>query len=431
MRGARGAGPEAGSSAAEAMSGSSGGATAPAASSGPAAAASAAGSGCGGGAGEGAEEAAKDLADIAAFFRSGFRKNDEMKAMDVLPILKEKVAYLSGGRDKRGGPILTFPARSNHDRIRQEDLRRLISYLACIPSEEVCKRGFTVIVDMRGSKWDSIKPLLKILQESFPCCIHIALIIKPDNFWQKQRTNFGSSKFEFETNMVSLEGLTKVVDPSQLTPEFDGCLEYNHEEWIEIRVAFEEYISNAAHMLSRLEELQDVLAKKELPQDLEGARNMIDEHSQLKKKVIKAPIEDLDLEGQKLLQRIQSSDSFPKKNSGSGNADLQNLLPKVSTMLDRLHSTRQHLHQMWHVRKLKLDQCFQLRLFEQDAEKMFDWITHNKGLFLNSYTEIGTSHPHAMELQTQHNHFAMNCMVSRCQIPQILTHQRFLANGRR
>lgn len=170
--------------------------------------------------------------------------------------------------------------------------------------------------------------------------------------------------------MVSLEGLTKVVDPSQLTPEFDGCLEYNHEEWIEIRLAFEDYISNATHMLSRLEELQDILAKKELPQDLEGARNMIEEHSQLKKKVIKAPIEDLDLEGQKLLQRIQSSESFPKKNSGSGNADLQSLLPKVSAMLDRLHSTRQHLHQMWHVRKLKLDQCFQLRLFEQDAEKV-------------------------------------------------------------
>uniref|UniRef100_A0A8C4PSD8 Trio Rho guanine nucleotide exchange factor n=1 Tax=Equus asinus TaxID=9793 RepID=A0A8C4PSD8_EQUAS len=314
-------------------------------------------------------------------------------------------ACFSGGRDKRGGPILTFPARSNHDRIRQEDLRRLISYLACIPSEEVCKRGFTVI----------------ILQESFPCCIHVALIIKPDNFWQKQRTNFGSSKFEFETNMVSLEGLTKVVDPSQLTPEFDGCLEYNHEEWIEIRVAFEDYISNATHMLSRLEELQDILAKKELPQDLEGARNMIEEHSQLKKKVIKAPIEDLDLEGQKLLQRIQSSDSFPKKNSGSGNADLQSLLPKVSAMLDRLHSTRQHLHQMWHVRKLKLDQCFQLRLFEQDAEKMFDWITHNKGLFLNSYTEIGTSHPHAMELQTQHNHFAMNCMNVYVNINRIMS----------
>lgn len=70
-------------------------------------------------------------------------------------------------------------------------------------SEEVARHGFTVIVDMRGSKWDSIKPLLKILQESFPSCIHVALIIKPDNFWQKQRTNFGSSKFEFEVSGAS------------------------------------------------------------------------------------------------------------------------------------------------------------------------------------------------------------------------------------
>lgn len=45
--------------------------------------------------------------------------------------------------------------------------------------------------------------------------------------------------------------------------------------------------------------------------------------------------------------------------------------------------------------------------------QMFDWIMHNKGLFLAGYTEIGNNHPHAVELQTQHNHFAMNCMVRR------------------
>ncbi len=77
----------------------------------------------------------------------------------------------------------------------------------CLCSEEVSRHGFTVIVDMRGSKWDSIKPLLKILQESFPSCIHVALIIKPDNFWQKQRTNFGSSKFEFEVRTLSIVNL--------------------------------------------------------------------------------------------------------------------------------------------------------------------------------------------------------------------------------
>ncbi|XP_039877440.1 triple functional domain protein isoform X12 [Simochromis diagramma] len=371
---------------------------------------------------------------------AGFRRNEEMRAMEVLPILKEKVAFLSGGRDRRGGPVLTFPSRSNHDRIRTDDLRRLIAYLAGIPSEEVCKHGFTVIVDMRGSKWDSIKPLLKILQESFPSCIHVALIIKPDNFWQKQRTNFGSSKFEFETTMVSLEGLTKVVDPSQLTADFDGSLDYNHEEWIEVRVAFEDFSGHATQMLARLEEMQETVSRKDFPQDLEGARRMIEEHATLKKKVIKAPIEELDTEGQRLLQRIQSSESFSNRNGSSGgssssgsgvcNADTQGLVPRITQLLDKLHSTRQHLHQAWHVRKLQLDQCFQLRLFEQDAEKMFDWIMHNKGLFLAGYTEIGNNHPHAVELQTQHSHFAMNCMNVYVNINRIMSvGNRLLESG--
>ncbi|XP_047238807.1 triple functional domain protein-like isoform X4 [Girardinichthys multiradiatus] len=408
--------------------------------------------------GEGAEEATKDAGDIEAFFKTdgslpkepkgdvpsqiaGFRRNEEMRAMEVLPILKEKVAFLSGGRDRRGGPVLTFPSRSNHDRIRADDLRRLIAYLACIPSEEVCKHGFTVIVDMRGSKWDSIKPLLKILQESFPSCIHVALIIKPDNFWQKQRTNFGSSKFEFETVMVSLEGLTKVVDPSQLTADFDGSLDYNHEEWIEVRVAFEEFSGHATQMLTRLEEMQETVSRKDFPQDLEGARRMIEENAALKKKIIKAPIEELDTEGQRLLQRIQSSEAFSNRNGSTGgsnssssggvcNADTKGLVPRITQLLDKLHSTRQHLHQAWHVRKLQLDQCFQLRLFEQDAEKMFDWIMHNKGLFLAGYTEIGNNHPHAVELQTQHNHFAMNCMNVYVNINRIVSvGSRLLESG--
>ncbi|RXM29505.1 Kalirin [Acipenser ruthenus] len=327
----------------------------------------------------------------------------------------------TGGRDKRGGSILTFPARSNHDRIKQEELRRLVTYLASVPSEDVCKRGFTVIIDMRGSKWDLIKPLLKTLQEAFPAEIHVALIIKPDNFWQKQKTNFGSSKFIFETSMVSVEGLTKLVDPSQLTDDFDGSLEYNHDEWIELRGSLEEFISSAVHLLSRLEDLQEMLAKKEFPVDVEGSRRLIDEHTQLKKKVIKAPVEELDREGQRLLQCIRCSDGFSGRNCIPGSADFQSVVPKIASLLDKLHSTRQHLHQMWHVRKLKLDQCFQLRLFEQDAEKMFDWISHNKELFLKGHTEIGVSYQHAVDLQTQHNHFAMNSMNAYVNINRIMS----------
>ncbi|XP_057691051.1 triple functional domain protein isoform X1 [Corythoichthys intestinalis] len=418
---------------------------------------------------EGLDEAAKDAPDVAAFFKSdfslpkceskldgpgqtsGFHRNEDMKAIDVLPILKEKVAFLSGGRDRRGGPVLTFPARSNHDRIRAEDLRRLVAYLATIPRQEVVRHGFTVIVDMRGSKWDSIKPLLKILQESFPSCIHVALIIKPDNFWQKQRTNFGSSKFEFETVMVSLEGLSKIVDPSQLTADFDGSLEYNHDDWIEVRLSFETFASDAARALARLEELQETLSQRDLPRDLEGARRLMEEHAALKKRATKASVEELDTQGRRLLQRLQSQtvgsgssveSVFGNRIGGASgesndhhhgfytHADAHNLGTKVTNLLDKLHGTRQNLQQLWHMRKLKLDQCFQLRLFEQDAEKMFDWIMHNKGLFLTSYTEIGGNHQHAVELQTQHNHFAMNCMNVYVNINRIMSvGNRLLESG--
>ncbi|TRY93448.1 hypothetical protein DNTS_005746, partial [Danionella cerebrum] len=307
----------------------------------------------------------------------------------------------------------SFCFRSNHDRIKHEELRRLVTYLSTVP------RGFTVIIDMRGSKWELIKPLLKTLQEAVSAEICVALIIKPDNFWQKQKTNFGSAKFTFETSMVSVEGLTKLVDPSQLTDDFEGSLEYDHEEWIDLRVALEEFLASAIHLLSRLEDLQEMLAKKEFPVDVEGSRRLIDEHTQLKKKVMKAPVEELDHEGQRLLQCIRSSDGFSGRNCISGSADFQSVVPKIAGLLDKLHSTRQHLHQMWHLRKAKLDQCFQLRLFEQDAEKMFDWISHNKELFLQSHTEIGVRYQHAVELQTQHNHFAMNSMNAYVNINRI------------
>ncbi|CAM4621761.1 unnamed protein product [Leuciscus chuanchicus] len=371
---------------------------------------------------EAAEEGPND-ADTEPFFKtvpsfsSGSLRNDGINAADVLTVLREKVAFVSGGRDKRGGPILTFPARSNHDRIKQEDLRKLVTYLSTVPSEDVSKRGFTVIVDMRGSKWDLIKPLLKTLQESFPAEICVALIIKPDNFWQKQKTNFGSAKFTFETSMVSVEGLTKLVDPSQLTADLEGTLEYDHVEWTELRVSLEEFIGGALHLLSRLEELQEVLSCQELAINAEEARKLLEEHARLRKTMTKAPVDELDHEGQRLLQKIRDGGDGRL----SGGADFQSLVPKISALLDKLQVTRQHLLQAWLNRKQQLDQCFQLRLYEQDAEKMFEWIGHNKELFLQTHTDIGVSYQHAADLQTQHDHFAMNSMNAYVNISRIVS----------
>lgn len=166
--------------------------------------------------------------------------------------------------------------------------------------------------------------------------------------------------------MVSVEGLTKLVDPSQLTGDLEGTLEYDHVEWTELRVSLEEFTGGAMHLLSRLEELQEVLSRQELATNAEEARKLLEEHARLRKTMMKAPVDELDHEGQRLLQKIRDGGDGRL----SGGADFQSLVPKISALLDKLQVTRQHLLQAWHNRKQQLDQSFQLRLYEQDAEKV-------------------------------------------------------------
>lgn len=57
---------------------------------------------------------------------------DSIRTMDILPLLQERVAIL-GGKDLSGKPIVSFPATAKRERMKPEDLRRLITYLMSIP----------------------------------------------------------------------------------------------------------------------------------------------------------------------------------------------------------------------------------------------------------------------------------------------------------
>ncbi|CAE1271123.1 Kalirin,Triple functional domain protein [Acanthosepion pharaonis] len=364
------------------------------------------------------EQAEENISDseVAHYYKPGGRRNDGLKAADIVPILRERVAYLSGGRDKRGGPILTFPSHTHPERLKYEDLRRLMTYLASVPSDDVRDRGFTIILDMRGSTWQTVKPILKALQDCFPGNIHMAIIIKPEKFWEKQRTSLGSAKYNFETNMLSVDNLVKFIESSQLTREFDGTLDYDHEQWIQLRLMLEEFIWKALDLLDKLDELAEILTCPELPDDLSGAQIQLEHHNQLKKRVTKAPVEQLTMEGHHILKRITGEDdtlsgSGRKLFVVSGNADFQSAVPQISHLLDNLQSNKQYLNQLWLSKKVRLEQCLQLRVFESDAEKMFEWISHNRDMFLINYTEIGPTHQMALDLDQEHSQFAASAMV--------------------
>lgn len=107
--------------------------------------------------------------------------------------------------------------------------------------------------------------------------------------------------------------------------------------------------------------------------------------------------------------------------TGGTDPDGRALAALVIQHLDSVHAAQQHLLQLWHIKKMKLDQCFQLRLFEQDCEKMFDWICHNREGFLANYVEIGRSYQLAKNLQEEHKHFTISSMNVYVNINKILT----------
>lgn len=316
-------------------------------------------------------------------------------------------------------------------------MRKVLTYLSSIPCEEARELGFSVVIDMRGSTWVVVKPILKVLQECFPAKIHAAYIIKPDNFWQKQRTSMGSSKYKFETNMISPEALLKYIDPSQLTSDLDGTLPYDHGQWLELRMALEKFLWKTSELLERLELMKEDLVSNKFAEDVAGAKRMIEDHLNAKKRVLQIPVDEVDLEGQQVLHRLGmgssgggSSDSGYSGGRESGCGLTQDTAgPQVVRLLESLRVARQHVLQLWHVRKVQLDQALQLRLYQQDAQKMLDWIYHNKDLFLMNYVEIGHSTQDAKVLQEEHDHFTMASMNVYVNINRILVMGSRLIDG--
>ena len=56
-------------------------------------------------------------------------------------------------------------------------------------------------------------------------------------------------------------------------------------------------------MLDRMEDMREDLNHNDFADDADGAKKAIEVHSEVKRKILKVPIENIDNVGQRLLQR--------------------------------------------------------------------------------------------------------------------------------
>uniref|UniRef100_A0A673GN10 CRAL-TRIO domain-containing protein n=2 Tax=Sinocyclocheilus rhinocerous TaxID=307959 RepID=A0A673GN10_9TELE len=177
-----------------------------------------------------------------------------MEATKILPVLKKKLAFLSGGKDRRSGLILTIPLCT--EQTSMEELSATLDYLLGIPSEKCKARGFTVIVDGRKSQWNIVKTVVLMLQNVIPAEVSLVCVVKPDEFWDKKVTHFcfwkEKDRLGFEVILVSANKLTRYIEPCQLTDEFGGSLVYDHLDWLNKRLVFEKFTKESTSLLDEL-----------------------------------------------------------------------------------------------------------------------------------------------------------------------------------
>uniref|UniRef100_A0A0N5AUT5 CRAL-TRIO domain-containing protein n=1 Tax=Syphacia muris TaxID=451379 RepID=A0A0N5AUT5_9BILA len=343
-----------------------------------------------------------------------------LKAEDILHVLRDHVAELPGTRDRESRPVIVFPARETSTPLIPDHIRNILIYLHTVTSDECKEHGFVFIIDMRrGTTWS---------HDHFPASVHIVLIIKPDNFWEKHKTSASSGKYKFEVQMISVENLTKFIEPSQLTREFGGTLFYDHDEWLEMRLELEKLIWRMIDARENFEAYRKEIENAALPVDVATAEQATNAHIALKKKIVSAPIDSLQIEVQKIIQRISGSSFVIKENGfnlsnnyASANPDLAATLPHLSLLIERLRLLKEEIFTKWEIRRQQLDHCYQLKLFEQDAEKMFEWICTHFTLFTQKFLEIGDSKQATELLIAEHREFEKIADNTEVNVSHVMT----------
>ncbi|XP_052830289.1 guanine nucleotide exchange factor DBS isoform X14 [Octopus bimaculoides] len=308
--------------------------------------------------------------------------------LDVAEVLQSKYAFITGGKARNGAPILTFPDVPGIPEITDEQYKKVMIYLCTIPALYEVEKGFVIILDKRNDGWGTVKSILLKLSAFFPTHIQVVFLLQPHGFLQRAladfRSKFVKEELEFKVVMCNnQEELHEHIDPSQLTKDLGGEIEYDHKEWIEQRAASEKFSTNVSDITHSLDQLAARYEETEIPNDVTGTEALIREHIQGRKELL----DDLNSttnHGEILLNCVKGN---------SQEIPLVKLVHVVELerLLTKLEQNKLQFEMFWGRHENKLRQCLQLRQFEEEF-KLIQYASERNLEFLeSSMSNIGES----------------------------------------
>ncbi|XP_069753200.1 guanine nucleotide exchange factor DBS [Narcine bancroftii] len=315
-------------------------------------------------------------------------------AVDIIEQLHKQFAILSGGRSRDGAPIITFPEHTGFGDLSDDEFLNVVTYLTSIPSLDAASIGFIIIIDRRKDKWSSVKASLMRIAGAFPGNLQLVFVLRPSRFIQRTIADIGiklqRDDFKMKVPIIMLNTIADLhdyIEKSQLTKDLGGTLEYCHNEWIHHRTAIENFAMTVKVTAQLLQSFGTELAETELPNDVQCTEALLIIHTE-KQNYLKEKLKSAVKEGNTLLVCIK--EPLNKNPNHKLNFDELENLATVERLLIQLDETENAFDQFWSKHHLKLEQCLQLRHFEQDFREVkiiLDCLMEEQAAF----TDIGDS----------------------------------------
>ncbi|XP_035312818.1 guanine nucleotide exchange factor DBS isoform X1 [Cricetulus griseus] len=353
--------------------------------------------------------------------------NYEIMHQDIVPLcaadiqeqLKKRFAYLSGGRGQDGSPVITFPDYPAFSEIPDKEFQNVMTYLTSIPRYrkylfsftqkkvlgitglQDAGIGFILVIDRRQDKWTSVKASVLRIAASFPANLQLVLVLRPTGFFQRTLSDiafkFNRDDFKMKVPVMMLSSVPELhgyIDKSQLTEDLGGTLDYCHSRWLCHRTAIESFALMVKQTAQMLQTFGTELAETELPNDVQSTSLVLSVHTEKKAKAK----EDLQLalkEGNSILESLR--EPLAESTSHSVNQDQLDNQATVKRLLAQLNETEAAFDEFWAKHQQKLEQCLQLRHFEQgfrEVKTTLDSMSQK----IAAFTDVGNSLAHVQHL---------------------------------
>ncbi|XP_077393626.1 guanine nucleotide exchange factor DBS isoform X7 [Festucalex cinctus] len=321
-----------------------------------------------------------------------------LRAADITPELRRQFAFLSGGRGDNGSPIIVFPEFPSFGEITDREFHNVLTYLTSVPSLPSTDVGFILVIDRRQDRWAAVKGTLLRIAGAFPGNLQLVLVLRPTTLLQRTLSDilfkFNKDEFKMKVPVIMLSSVSELhsyIDHTQLSQDLGGTQAYCHEKWITHRTAIEGFALMVKKMAQALQSFGTELAETELPNETQATTLLLSAHGCRKDKMKDDLLVALS-QGSRLLESI--NEPLMHNPDHNMNQDELENLATVQRLLSQLDETERAFDEFWGKHRAKLQQCLQLRHFEDDYKEvrlLLDQLSEK----LATFNEVGISHSHA------------------------------------